>query len=140
MNENQLLLSDGPGLVRLVHFDGRVEWTFEPEASEGFTGEPAQVRQWNDVLLVAVRRNHGVEIERVNANTGKAKWTEGPAFADADRIDISAADMDDAHAYVPAANKLLAFSLRSGKTAWEADLPDDPQLARGGSFVPGSRA
>jgi outer membrane protein assembly factor BamB len=122
-SDNRLLLSDGPGLVRLVQLGGRVKWAFEPKSDEGFTGEPAQARQWNDVVLVAVRRNHGVELERVDALTGKSTWSE-PAFADADRIDIAATDADADRVYVPIAHKLLAFSLRDGKTAWEVNLPD----------------
>jgi outer membrane protein assembly factor BamB len=122
--ERLVLLSDGPGLVRLAQLGGRVKWSFEPESTEGFTGEPAQARLWGNVLLVAVRRNHGVEIERVDPDTGKAMWPNGPAFADADRIDLSAADADAEYAYIPAGNKLLAVSLRDGKTAWEVNLPD----------------
>jgi hypothetical protein len=71
-----------------------------------------------------VRRNHGVEVERVDLASGKGGWPVGPAFADADRIDLASADADPERAYVPAANKLLALSLRDGKPAWEADLPD----------------
>ena len=52
-------------------------------------------------------------------------WSDDPAFADADRIDLRAADADADRVYVPAANKLLALALGTGKTAWEADLPDD---------------
>jgi outer membrane protein assembly factor BamB len=123
--EKQLLLSDGPGLVRLAQLGGRVKWAFEPEFDEGYAGEPAQARLWNELLLVSVRRNHGVEIDRVDLLTGQALWRpSGPAFADADRIDLSSADADAERAYVPAANKLLALSLRDGKAAWEADLPD----------------
>jgi hypothetical protein len=122
--DNHLLLSDGPGLVRLAQLGGRVKWAFEPESQEGFTGEPAQARLWNDLLLVAARRNHGVEIERVDLASGKGLWPSGPAFADAGRIDLAATDADAERAYVPAANKLLALSRRDGKATWEVDLPD----------------
>ena len=76
-----------------------------------------------DVVLVAVRRNHGVEIDRVDVGTGKAAWT-GSAFADADRVDFSSIDTDADRAYVPSANKLLALALTNGKLAWEVELPD----------------
>lgn len=124
--DGRLLLSDGPGLVRLVQLGGRVKWNFEVERDAGLTGEPAQARAWGDVVLVAVRRNHGVEIERVGAADGKAAWSRGPAFADADRIDLGAADTDADRAYIPAANKLLAVALDSGKGAWTATLPPAP--------------
>jgi hypothetical protein len=76
------------------------------------------------VILVAVHRNHGIEIERVDPTTGKSAWSDGPAFADADRVFLSAADADSERTYVPVGNKLLALALSNGKTAWEVDLPD----------------
>jgi hypothetical protein len=127
---NRFLIADGPGMVRLLQLGGRVKWAFEVEFEEGLTGEPPQVRAWGDVLLVAVRRNHGVEIERVEMTSGKSAWTR-PAFADANRIDLFAADADFDRAYIPASNKLLALTLATGKLAWEVELPD----ARGAGWV-----
>jgi outer membrane protein assembly factor BamB len=121
--DGRLLLADGPGLVRLVELGGRVKWAFEAERDDGLTGEPAQVWARGDVVLIAVRRNNGVEIERAGASDGKATWSRGPAFADADRIDLTAAVADTERAYVPVANKLLALALATGKTAWEVELP-----------------
>jgi outer membrane protein assembly factor BamB len=123
LGAGRLLVSDGPGLVRFLQFGGRVKWAFETDRDEGLTGEPAQVWARDDVLLVAVQRNHGVEIDRVGSSTGKSVWAD-PAFADADRIDLAAADIDADRVYVPAANKLQALTLSSGKVAWEVDLPD----------------
>jgi outer membrane protein assembly factor BamB len=136
--DGRLLFADGSGLVRLVQPSARTKWAFETDREDGLTGEPAQVRAWADVLsgvgnpprvppapllLVATRRNHGAEIERVDPNNGKALWSDGPAFADADRIDLTAADADADRVYVPAANTLLALATGSGKLAWKADLP-----------------
>lgn len=121
--DDGLALADGPGLVRLVQLGGRVRWAYEVKHENGLAGDPPQVRAWADVLLVAVRRDHGVEVERLNAADGKLVWS---AFADADRIDLSAADADATHVYVPAANKLLALTLDKGKPAWTADLPPAP--------------
>jgi outer membrane protein assembly factor BamB len=123
LDANRLLIADGPGLVRLLQLGGRVRWAFEPDRDDGLTGEPAQVWARGDVVLVAVRRNHGVEIERADANSGRSAWT-GPAFADADRVDLSSADADADRAYIPVANKLLALALTNGKLAWEVELPD----------------
>jgi hypothetical protein len=120
----RLLLADGPGLVRLAQPGGRVKWAFEADRDEGLTGAPAQVWARGDLILVAVERNHGVEIERADAATGRSAWSGDAAFADAGRIDLTAADADAERAYVPVANKLLALALATGKTAWEADLPD----------------
>ncbi len=135
---NHVALADGPGsvrfvqlnghtkLARFIQFGGRVKWASDAEHTDGLAGDPPQVRAWGDSVLIAVRRNYGIEIECVNAADGKSVWTDGPAFADAFSIDLFAADADTDRAYIPAANKLLAFALRDGKTAWTADLPAAP--------------
>ncbi|QJW97772.1 outer membrane protein assembly factor BamB family protein [Frigoriglobus tundricola] len=101
-----------------------MRWAYEVDRDDGLSGEPPQARAWGDVLLVAVRRNTGVEIERLGPADGKRVWSDEPVFADADRVDLRAADTDADRVYVPAANKLLALALGTGKTLWEADLPD----------------
>lgn len=130
VGENRFVISDGPGMVRLLQLGGRVKWAFEVEFEEGLTGDPPQSRAWGELLLIAVRRNHGVEIERVDMTSGKSVWIR-PAFADADRIDLFATDADSDRAYIPVGNKLLALNHTTGKLAWEAELPDD----RGSGWV-----
>ncbi|AMV24506.1 outer membrane biogenesis protein BamB [Gemmata sp. SH-PL17] len=125
LSENQLALADGPGLVRLVSLGGRVRWAYEVEHEDGLAGEPPQVRSWGNSVLIAVRRNYGVDIECVDATTGKPVWND-PAFADAFRIDLFASAADAAHVYVPAENTLLGISLDTGKTEWTANLPGLP--------------
>jgi outer membrane protein assembly factor BamB len=120
-----LLFSDGPGLVRFAHLGHRVRWSFETEFTEGFTGEPAQTRVWGQQLFVAIRRNHGVEIERVNMANGQAVWSN-PVFVDAERLNLAAAAADADTLYLPTRNKLVAVTQRSGKTVWERELPDCP--------------
>jgi outer membrane protein assembly factor BamB len=123
---NRLAVSDGAGVVRLLNLlTGRVKWTHQEERETSLSGEPPQVQAWGEVLVMAVRRNHGVEIERLNISDGKSAWrSEGPAFLDADRVTLSNADADSERVYVPAENQLSAFTLKDGKTAWEAPLPD----------------
>ncbi|HEY1188227.1 MAG TPA: hypothetical protein VGE74_11250, partial [Gemmata sp.] len=113
----------GFGGTRVVRLGGGVRWQFEVDRPDGLTGEPPQVRAFGDLLLVAVRRNHGVEIEGVDPGTGKRVWNEA-AFVDADRIDLSAGAADAEHVYVPAGNALLGFARKDGKPVWGARLPD----------------
>jgi hypothetical protein len=117
-----VLLPDGPGLVRLGAF-GRASWSYEPDRTAGLTGEPAHARAFGEFLYGAVRRNHGVEFERIDPSDGAPLWARGPAFADADRIDLRAADSDARALYVPAGNKLLAVCHETGRAKWEAELP-----------------
>jgi outer membrane protein assembly factor BamB len=122
---SRLLLSDGPGLVRVLNLTtGREKWTHEPVGEASLTGEPPQVRAWADALLIAVRRNHGVELDRLDTADGKSAWRSGAAFLDADRVKLANADADAERVYVPVGNTLAAFHLKDGKSAWEVELPD----------------
>jgi hypothetical protein len=122
---NRLAVSDGPGLVRVLNLvTGRVTWTHLEGGDASLTGEPPQVRGWNDALLIAVRRNHGVELDRLDLAEGKSVWTGGPAFLDADRVNLAHADADADHVYAAAGRTLTAFTLKTGRAEWEAELPD----------------
>lgn len=120
---NRIAFADGPGKVRLFdHVTNRRRWTYEATEA-GLAGDPPQVRAWGDAVLVAVRRNHGVEIDRIEPFDGRSEWRL-PAFLDTDRVDLAAADADPLRVYVTAGRTLHALNLRDGKPAWEADLPD----------------
>ncbi|AWM38636.1 Outer membrane protein assembly factor BamB [Gemmata obscuriglobus] len=142
-----LALADGAGHVRLVDLGGpndvppialpvpgrgrfvvftpglRTKWVFAAERPEGLAGEPPQVRAFGAELLIAVRRNYGVDLEPVSAADGKSLWHE-PAFLDADHIDLSGVDADADRIYVPVGNKVVALAREDGTPAWSVTLPD----------------
>ena len=125
VDTNRVAVSDGPGLLRL--FDsttGRVKWTHQQEREASLTGEPPQSRAWDESLIIAVRRNNGVELDRLDPADGKSEWSSGPAFLDADRVNLAHADADADRIYIAAGNVLAAIALKDGKPAWEAELPE----------------
>ncbi|MDB5309808.1 MAG: outer rane biosis protein BamB, partial [Gemmataceae bacterium] len=135
---NRIAFSDGPGLVRVDKVvAGRFVkwWVYEADGESSLAGDPPQVRGWEEVVLVAVRRNHGVELDRPDATDGRSMWTGGPVFLDASRVDLGAADADPLRVFVPAGGKLFALALDDGKVVWEAALPD----AAGGWVVRAGR-
>src|SRR5439155_4879576 len=82
----RVAVADGPGLVRLIDLDtGKAASLYAADGSSSLAGDPPQVRAWGGAVLVAVRRNYGVELDRV----GPGGWRGGPAFLDASRIDLS---------------------------------------------------
>jgi outer membrane protein assembly factor BamB len=123
---NQLAVADGPALIRKLSLQtGRVRWTYSEEnRSSSLTGEPPQIRAWDEVLVIAVRRNFGVELDRLDIDNGKSLWKGGAAFLDTDRLKLCDADADNDRVYLPVGNALVAIDLKSGKTAWEAELPE----------------
>ena len=134
---NRLAFPDGPGLVRFSNrTSGRAKFAYQAEGGTSLAGDPPQVRRWGEVLLVAVRRNYGVELDRIEPTDGKSAWTAGAVFLDASRIDLTAADADPQRVFIVAGNKLLAIELDEGKTAWEVDLPRAAQwIVRAGRKI-----
>jgi outer membrane protein assembly factor BamB len=122
---NRLAVSDGPGTVRLVNLSsGRVRWTHNEGRDTSLSGTPPQVRGWGPTLLIAVSRNHGVELDRLDPATGRSAWNGDAAFLDAAAVSLENADADDVRVFVPAGKLLTAVCVKDGKTAWEAELPD----------------
>lgn len=126
LDGNRVAFSDGPGLVRVENLAAGRErcWAYQATGEASLAGDPPQVRSWGETVVVAVRRNHGVELDRIEPAGGKSLWQSRPAFLDTARVDLRSADADPDRLYVPAAGKLLALSLADGRVAWEAELPD----------------
>jgi hypothetical protein len=121
---NRLAIADGPGLVRTIDLDtGKATTLYAVEGTSSLTGEPPQVRAWNENVLVSVRRNHGVELDLAEVSGKPSGWTT-PAFFDAARIDLKNADADPLRVFVPAGDKLFAVKLKDGSAAWEFELPE----------------
>jgi hypothetical protein len=76
------------------------------------------------LLLIAVRRNHGVELDRVGWRDGKSVWEEGTAFLDTPQLRLADADAGVDRVYLPIGNSLVAIDIKSGKVTWEAELPE----------------
>jgi len=121
---NRLAVSDGPGTVRMLHLaTGRMYRTHQQDSEVSLAGPPPQVRAWGGTILIAVTRNQGVELDRFNMKEGATAWAT-PAFLDATQVRLANADADADRVYLPVQNKVAAFALKDGKSAWEAKLPD----------------
>lgn len=123
---NHLAVADNPGAIRLLSLiSGRVVWThFDEKRESSLTGEPPQIRVCKDVLLVAISRNHGVEVDRLNLENGKSEWKNGAVFLDIDRLNLADADFDADRVYLTIGDAVIAIELKTGEKAWEAKLPD----------------
>ena len=121
--------------------DGRVKWTYDADGETSLTGDPPQVRAWGDALLVAVRRNHGVETRP--RRPGRRASRRGPAARRSSTpiaIDLSARRRRRRpRLYIPAGNKLLALALNDGKTGVGGG-PAGRARPAGGWCGPGGRA
>ncbi len=117
-------VADGPGLVTGIELSRpRTVWSADFGGEASLTGRPPQVRAVADGLVVAVSRNHGVEFERLLGAGGTRVWGDhGPALVVAGEVDLSAADADLAHLYVPAEGTLTALRMADGRAAWATDL------------------
>ena len=122
---NMVLIPDGVGLVRMVDLSAGVEkWKHQVDGETSLTGDPPQVAAMGDTVLLAARRNHGVELDRLDPLDGRSLWTSGAAFIDADDATLAHADADSERIVIPVGDSLVAVALETGKTLWKAKLPD----------------
>ena len=107
-----------PGLVRIIDLAAGIEkWKHRVDGESSLTGDPPQVAVWPDALLFAVRRNHGVELDRLNPADGESVWTGGPAFLDADDVTLANADADSERIIVPQGNSLVGHFIGNRQNA-----------------------
>ena len=125
LGADRVAVADGPALVNGLEPDRtRVAWTLDAGGEASQTGRPPQVLAVSDGLVVAVSRNHGIELERLLGTGGTRLWHDhGPAFLPAGELDLSAADTDLVNLYVPAEGRLTALRMTDGRVMWVADLP-----------------
>ena len=124
LGAGRVAVADGPALVNGIEPDRAFAWTLDAGGEASQTGRPPQVLAVPDGLIVAVSRNHGIELERVLGAGGTRLWRDhGPAFLPAGELDLSAADTDLVNLYVPAEGRLTALRMTDGRTMWVADLP-----------------
>lgn len=125
LTANTVVIPDGAGLVRLVDVKVGVEkWKHDVEGESSLTGDPPQVAAWPDTLVLAARRNHGVELDRLDFLDGRSLWTGGAAFLDAGEVNLAHAAADSERIIMPVGDSLVAVSLESGKILWKANLPE----------------
>jgi outer membrane protein assembly factor BamB len=122
----RIVEAEGPAHVRRLDLSKmRVDWkSGDGKRETSLTGAPPQMRVWGEVLVTAVQRNHGVEVDCLSLQSGKSQWRNGVVFLDADQIRLADADCDRDHLYIPVGDSLAAIDLATGASKWEASLPD----------------
>jgi len=126
LGADRVAVADGPALVNGVEPDRtRFAWTLDAGGEASQTGRPPQVRAVADGLIVAVSRNHGIELDRLLGAGGTRLWHDhGPAFLPTGELDLTTADTDLVNLYVPTERRLTALRMTDGRTAWAVELPD----------------
>jgi outer membrane protein assembly factor BamB len=113
----------GPGAITAVYTaDGRERWTIRAGREASLSGEFPQLHKTSGLVVVAVRRNIGVELHLVK-HLGGQPWTSRPPFLPADRFDARHVDADAINLYCPHDDRLTAFELFGGRKAWTVALP-----------------
>lgn len=126
----KVAFSDGAGSVRCFDSNHRKHWAYEAGGEASLTGVPPQVGMLGQALLVAVHRNYGIEIQKLDPNTGRALWGK-PVLLNNDTFNWSHAAADRSTLFVPSSKNLVAIDLALGRELWRAELPlgDSPAKA-----------
>ncbi len=131
--ETRLAVADGAGTVGGLEIPGanpiamnstqlpRTVWSLEAIGETSLTGRPPQLTAVPNGLLVAWSRNHGVELERLQANTGNRQWIRG-VLLPIGEIDLTKCDTDGQNFYAPAEGQVFAIRLKDGGKVWKCSL------------------
>jgi|GEM_PF-1016591 len=123
LGRSRLVVADDSGWIRAIQPDsGHQLWAVDLGGEASFSGRPPAIRRFPDGLFVAAHRNHGVEVERIDPETGERVWRAGPIVLPHETVDLLGADTDDRRVYLPADGQLYARELRTGRQAWTANL------------------
>jgi outer membrane protein assembly factor BamB len=126
-----LALDDGrvclvPNTRQVVVFDpatGHEIWTYQAEPSRwpSLSGEAPQVLGDPSTLLVLTARNHGYELQPVDARTGQPRWPASRLISPSG-VDLASAAFDGETLLFISRNALEARELTEGKRLWELSL------------------
>jgi outer membrane protein assembly factor BamB len=101
---------------------GKLAWSHALSARSTLSGEPALLIGGGDALFVAIPRNYGYTLQRLDPRNGRPLW-EDEAQLGSDRIDPDCFAVDVNGVYYTSRNVLTALSLDGGRTLWEEALP-----------------
>jgi hypothetical protein len=118
---NLCLIREGEKIVRLNANYGKDVWSWTLPGPAQRTGEPIQIHVSGDSILVLTPTNLGLQLQRLNADTGAALWSKPPYLA-TERLDLSGCSVDEQALYLVRDQTLTALSLQDGRVVWEKPI------------------
>jgi outer membrane protein assembly factor BamB len=117
LSDNLTAHANGPGSITAINTRGHEpRWTWTAPGETSLTGVAPQFRTVPGGLLVAVSRNHGVEVLRLN-EAGRSLRNRGMLWPVA-RVNLLDGDVDATATYVPAEGQIFAVRHNDGKLKW----------------------
>jgi outer membrane protein assembly factor BamB len=114
------VVNAGRSVTALDLADGTVAWVYELPRRPSLTGEPPVLLGTRGALLVAVPRNDGYWLQRLDPASGRALWDD-EVLLGPDRIDPGSVAVDRESVYYSSRNLVTARALDGGGRAWTAD-------------------
>lgn len=123
LGDNRVAVVNGRALVVALDLpSGKVAWSHALPRPPSLTGEPPLIAGGRDALLVAVPRNYGYALQRLDPATGRALWSEEVPLGP-DRIDPGRVALDGGGVFYTSRNVAAALALDDGRVLWEQTLP-----------------
>jgi len=125
-----ILAHDAEQILLLDLRDGKAVWTHTIPGESSLTGACPRIRRFGNHLLMAVERNHGIELDCLNIETGKRTWPRPLGFV-GQAVQLDAAVMWEENVVLPIGSQITALRFDGGRQVW-ATVP--PGYAPGRKF------
>lgn len=112
---------DPEHLVRLDLASGKPVWTYKLPGIGSLAGQLPEVRLLGGDLLVGVVRNHGYEIDKLDAGFAKSVWTS-PTIIPGETLSLHDIALGEQSFHLLTEDALCAYSNQTGERLWRKPL------------------
>jgi tetratricopeptide (TPR) repeat protein len=117
------LVADSRRVLTLDASTGKECWHIDLPGATTRTGEPPQILNRGDVLLLVTPTNLGYRLDRLDRTSGKLSWPR-PCLLNLDRLDTTTWTLGDDSVAFAHDHFVEAHSLADGRLLWERPLPE----------------
>lgn len=117
------VLAEGPARIKAWSpYNSATAWVYQAGRKSSIRGEAPLYWQAGDSLFVAIKRNIGLEIDHLDAQSGRSRWPRGPVFLPIQHLEPEALACDADVLYIAARKQRIAIQRDTGEIAWSGKL------------------
>ena len=122
LDDRRIVYAEGTAAVCCLDLEtGRPCWRTPIERPSSLTGRAPALRAEGNLLLVGLERNIGMELEALDARTGRRLWSVAP-YLGRSWVDLGRLAIGEREVFVPSPNGLLRIDRETGGVGQPIDF------------------